>query len=63
MHIFLNVHGTADAFDMCVFRRQVPGDTQGTYLSYLDFFFVFSLSFAIFLGIIAGSLGSYVISK
>lgn len=27
MHIYLNVHGTADAFDMCVFRRQVPGDT------------------------------------
>lgn len=26
-HIYLNVHGTADAFDMCVFRRQVPGDT------------------------------------
>lgn len=27
LHIYLNVHGTADAFDMCVFRRQVPGDT------------------------------------
>lgn len=27
LHISLNVHGTADAFDMCVFRRQVPGDT------------------------------------
>lgn len=41
LHIYLNVHGTADAFDMCVFRRQVPGDTQGTYLPYLDFFFSF----------------------
>lgn len=27
LHIYFNVHGTADAFDMCVFRRQVPGDT------------------------------------
>lgn len=39
LHIYLNVHGTADAFDMCVFRRQVPGDTQGTYLT-LTFFFL-----------------------
>lgn len=65
LHIYLNVHGTADAFDMCVFRRQVPGDTQGTYLSYLFFFFFLSsLSFAIFLGIIAGYLAAcYVVSK